>query len=153
MDAELLDLPLVGRVPDAPRSNGIQELALAQDLGIGIGHQVVLGEELLHRGRVASKHGVARLVVETADFFLGRLHVGETADGTVVVPAAADYVSWTERIANFASRPDLAGAKARRLWLAGKLSPWTRQELLTRQWIIEEGVSIVPPASPAAPRS
>ena len=79
--------------------------------------------------------------------------LGETADGTVVVPAAADYVSWTERIANFASRPDLAGAKARRLWLAGKLSPRTRQEFLTRQWIIEEGVSIVPPASPAVPRS
>jgi hypothetical protein len=79
--------------------------------------------------------------------------LGETADGTVVVPAAADYVSWTERIANFAGRTDLASAKARRLWLAGKLSPRTRQELLTRQWIIEEGVSIVPPASPAAPRS
>ena len=79
--------------------------------------------------------------------------LGETADGTVVVPAAADYVSWTERIANFASRPDRAGAKAQRLSLAGKLSPRTRQELLTRQWIIEEGVSVVPLASPAAPRS
>jgi hypothetical protein len=79
--------------------------------------------------------------------------LGETADGTVVVPAAVDYVSWTERVATFASRPDLAGAKARRLWLAGKLSPRTRQELLTRQWIIEEGVSIVPPPTPAAPRS
>ena len=64
------------------------------------------------------------------DFVLGRLHVGETTDGTVVVPTAADYVSWIEEhIANFASRPDLAGAKAQRLWLAGKLSPWTRQEL------------------------
>jgi hypothetical protein len=79
--------------------------------------------------------------------------VGETADGIVVVPAAVDYVSWTERVATFATRPDLAGAKARRLWLAGKLSPRTRQELMARNWIIEEGVSIVPPASPAAPRS
>ena len=79
--------------------------------------------------------------------------LGETADGTVVVPAAVDYVSWTERIASFASRPDLAGAKARRLWLTGRLSPRTRQELLARKWIIEEGVSIVPPPTAAAPRS
>jgi hypothetical protein len=77
--------------------------------------------------------------------------LGETADGTLVVPAAVDYVSWTERVATFAGRPDIAGPKARRLWLAGKLSPRTRQELTARKWAIEEGVSIVPPAS--APRS
>jgi hypothetical protein len=84
---------------------------------------------------------------------VGGTVLGETADGTVVVPAAVDYVSWTERVANFASRPDIAGAKARRLWLAGKVSPRTRRELVARTWTIEEGVSIVPPASPAAPRS
>jgi hypothetical protein len=78
--------------------------------------------------------------------------LGETADGAVVVPAAVDYVSWTERVASFADRPDLAGAKARRLWLAGTLSPRTRQELLARKWTVEEGVSIVPPASAATPR-
>ena len=76
--------------------------------------------------------------------------LGETADGAVVVPAAVDYVSWTERVAGFADRPDIAGAKARRLWLAGKVSPRTRQELTARQWTIEEGASIVPPASPGA---
>ena len=79
--------------------------------------------------------------------------LGEIADGTVVVPAAVDYVSWTERVANFANRPDLVGAKARHLRLAGKLSPRTRQELLARKWIVEEGVSIIPPPTPAAPRS
>jgi hypothetical protein len=79
--------------------------------------------------------------------------LGETAEGAVVVPAAVDHVSWTERVATFADRPDLARAKARRLWLAGKLSPRTRQELAARTWTIEEGVSIVPPSSPEAPRS
>ena len=76
--------------------------------------------------------------------------LGETADGTVVVPAAVDYISWTERAANFANRPDLAGAKPPRLWIAGKLSPRTRQELLAKNWAIEEGVSIVPPPAPGA---
>src|SRR5262245_20862399 len=79
--------------------------------------------------------------------------LGETADGAVVVPAAVDYVSWTERVARFAARPDLAAAKTRRLWLAGKLSPRTRQELTARRWTIEEGVSIVPPPAPGVPRS
>jgi hypothetical protein len=79
--------------------------------------------------------------------------LGETGEGALVVPAAADYVSWTERVASFAGRPDIAGAKARRLWLAGKLSPRARQELTARKWTIEEGVSIVPPSSAGAPRS
>jgi hypothetical protein len=79
--------------------------------------------------------------------------VGETAEGAVVVPAAVDHVSWTQRVATFADRPDLAHAKARRLWLAGKLSTRTREELTARKWTIEEGVSIVPPASPGTPRS
>ena len=78
--------------------------------------------------------------------------LGETADGAVVVPAAVDYVSWTERVASFAGRPDLASAKARRLWLAGTLSPRARQELTAREWAIDEGVSIVPPASPGGTR-
>jgi hypothetical protein len=77
--------------------------------------------------------------------------LGETADGTVVVPAAVDYVSWTERVASFVGRPDLASAKARRLCLAGTLSPRTRQELTARDWIVEERLSIVPPASHGPP--
>jgi hypothetical protein len=79
--------------------------------------------------------------------------LAETAQGALVVPAAVDYVSWTERVAGFVERPDIAGAKARRLWLAGKLSPRARQELTARRWTIEEGVSIVPPPSAASPRS
>jgi hypothetical protein len=58
---------------------------------------------------------------------VARTVLGETADGAVVVPAAVDYVSWTERVAIFAGRAALARAKARRLWLAGKVSPRTRQ--------------------------
>ena len=83
---------------------------------------------------------------------VARTLLGETVDGAVVVPAAVDYVSWTERVASFAGRPDLASARARRLWLAGTLSPRARQELTARKWATEEDVSIVPPGAPGATR-
>jgi hypothetical protein len=98
---------------------------------------------------LARHHQTARPVARVR---VDRTVLGETADGAVVVPAAVDYVSWTERVATFAGRPDLR-VKDRRLWLAGTLSPRARQELTARGWTITEGVSIVPPALPGAPRS
>ena len=83
----------------------------------------------------------------------GGSHLARPPDGAVAVPAAVDYVSWTERVANFAGRPELTNANARRLWLAGKLSRRTRQELAARKWTVEEGISVVPPPSPATPKS
>jgi hypothetical protein len=76
VDAKRFDLPFVRRVSDAPRSNGIQELALVQHLPEGIVDQVILGEEVLQRGRVASQNGGAGLIVESADLVLVRPHVG-----------------------------------------------------------------------------
>jgi hypothetical protein len=76
---------------------------------------------------------------------------GETDAGTVVVPAPVDYVSWTERVAGFAARPEVAGAKSRELWLTGRLSPRTRQDLASRGWTVREGVSagLVRPGGPS----
>jgi hypothetical protein len=67
--------------------------------------------------------------------------LGETQAGALVVAAPVDYASWTERVAGFGSRPEVSGAKERHLWLTGRLSPRTRQELTARGWIIREGVS------------
>jgi hypothetical protein len=36
-----------------------------------------------------------------------------------------DYAAWTEHVARFAARPDLA-AKDREIWLTGGLSPRAR---------------------------
>jgi hypothetical protein len=67
--------------------------------------------------------------------------LGDTQAGALVVAAPLDYVSWTERVANFGSRPDVAAARDRQLWLTGRLSPRAQQELTARGWTVREGVS------------
>ena len=56
-----------------------------------------------------------------------------------MVPAVVDYVSWTERVAGFATRPDLAAAD-RQIWIAGRLSARARQELSRLHWVTRENV-------------
>ena len=77
--------------------------------------------------------------------------LGETEAGALVVPAPVDYVSWTERVAGFATRPDVAAANSRELWLTGRLSPRARQELATLGWTVREGVpaGLVRPGGPS----
>jgi len=75
--------------------------------------------------------------------------VGQTKSGGLVVPAPVDYVSWTERVARFATRPDLAG-RDRHIWLTGRVSPRTRDELTKLKWSLRENVqSIMGPGGPA----
>jgi hypothetical protein len=64
--------------------------------------------------------------------------VARTAAGGVVVPAALDYVAWTERIATFARRPDLQGP-TRLALLSGKLSPMAKQQFAAAGWTVREG--------------
>jgi hypothetical protein len=75
----------------------------------------------------------------------------ETDAGAVVVPAPVDYISWTERVAGFAARPDVVAAKNRHLWVTGRLSPRTRQELAAHGWTVREGVTagLVRPGGPS----
>ena len=71
----------------------------------------------------------------------GRVPVGVTGAGFVVVPAAIDYVPWTEQVAGFANRKELAG-KGHLLLLTGTLSPEAKKEFATRGWKVEEGVQL-----------
>jgi hypothetical protein len=52
--------------------------------------------------------------------------IGRTTGGAVVIPAALDYVAWTERTA----------------WLSGQTSPRARKELGRRGWTILESFTI-----------
>ncbi len=64
--------------------------------------------------------------------------VARTATGGVVVPAALDYVAWTQRIGTFARRPDLQST-SRIALLAGKLSPLAKQQFAAAGWTVQEG--------------
>lgn len=63
----------------------------------------------------------------------GRLAAGVTSDGFVEIPAPVDYVVWTEEVAAFATRDDLAAFR-RRLILQGNLSAETASQLAAAGW-------------------
>jgi hypothetical protein len=67
--------------------------------------------------------------------------IERTTGGAVVIPAALDYVAWTERIGRFTQRDDLK-APERTAWLSGQTSPRARKELPGRGWTVLESFTI-----------
>jgi hypothetical protein len=65
--------------------------------------------------------------------------VARDSGKAVVVPAPVDYVAWTERVAEFARRPDLK-AQQRGVWLTGEVSSRARREFTAAGWTVHEGV-------------
>ena len=69
---------------------------------------------------------------------------------------SVDYVVWTETVAGNASKvDDYVRAKhpkaTRELWLTGRVSPRTAQELQARGWVVREKAMTVLPAMPVRP--
>jgi hypothetical protein len=62
--------------------------------------------------------------------------IGRDRDGALILPAPVDYVSWTERIASFATSPDLK-ASQRTVWLSGKMSPRAKKEFEVLGWTVQ----------------
>lgn len=69
----------------------------------------------------------------------GRPVVARLEDGTQVVPAPVDYLSWVEDVAGLAAREDLQ-VKSREVLLTGRASPRAKRELETRGWTVRERV-------------
>lgn len=67
------------------------------------------------------------------------LFVGQSKSGALVVPAAVDYLTWTEAVDTFSAEP-VPGAKTREVWLSGQASPKARAELQGRGWVVKERV-------------
>src|SRR5437870_9009247 len=67
--------------------------------------------------------------------------IGRTTNGTLVIPAAVDYVAWTERVGRMAPRDDFK-APDRTTWLSGQMSTRARKEFTARGWEVEESFSI-----------
>jgi len=67
------------------------------------------------------------------------LFVAQSRSGALVVPAAVDYLTWTEAVDTFSAEP-VPGAKTREVWLSGQASPKARAELQGRGWVVKERV-------------
>ena len=65
--------------------------------------------------------------------------VAHDQNGTVIVPAPVDYVSWTPRIAAFVTTPALLELHHRVLWIPAKMTPLARQQLQANGWSVHEG--------------
>ncbi len=65
--------------------------------------------------------------------------VARDQNGTMILPAPVDYLSWTQRIAGFATGPKLMAQQNRVLWIAGKMTPLARQQLAADGWSVREG--------------
>jgi hypothetical protein len=65
--------------------------------------------------------------------------VARQTSGQIVAPLPADYVAWTERMADFAKREDLA-APERGVWISGRTTSRARQRFEALGWAVHEGV-------------
>jgi hypothetical protein len=65
--------------------------------------------------------------------------IGWGPGGAPLVPAAVDYVAWTERVAGFAGRPELQG-KSGSIWLTGHMSPEAQRQFSALGWTIHQNV-------------
>ena len=65
--------------------------------------------------------------------------VAQDQNGTTIMPAPVDYLSWTPRIAGFATAPQLLSTQNRVLWITGKMTPLARQQLTANGWSLREG--------------
>jgi hypothetical protein len=66
------------------------------------------------------------------------LLVARDQNGTVIVPAPVDYVSWTPRIAGFVTTPALFALHHRVLWIPANMTPLARQQLQANGWSVHE---------------
>lgn len=86
--------------------------------------------------------GVRMLVKKHAEVPLAEISAIGTVfakrnDGSLVVPGAVDYVSWTDRLARFAKRPDLEGRR-RTVLLTGRMSPLAKKNFEALGWRVAE---------------
>src|SRR5208337_4697564 len=65
--------------------------------------------------------------------------VARDQNGTTILPAPVDYLSWTQRVAGFATDPELMTLHHRVLWITGKMTPLARQQLTANGWSVREG--------------
>ncbi len=106
--------------------------------------------------------GQARFLVQTLDMLrtyhltkepLNRLQIqgtiiGVGGKGNSVVMAPVDYLSWTETLDTFSANLTEASAGPVALYVSGEISGSAKDNLIARDWIVEETGLITPDAFP-----
>jgi len=67
----------------------------------------------------------------------GRLAVGLTSAGSVILAVPVDCLAWTDKLVEFGRRSDLRASR-REILITGATTPRTRQELQARGWKVRE---------------
>lgn len=103
----------------------------------------------LFRQRQAQMYaGYNKAVTPLASFIsLGQFAVSRSVNGALVVNFPADYVVWTEPMAQMITAGnqlvnELPGVKEKQIWLAGTLSPRARTEIQARGWQIHDRAEV-----------
>ena len=65
--------------------------------------------------------------------------IASDQSGKAIVPAPIDYLSWTQRIAGFATDPGLLALNHRVLWIPAQMTPLSQQQLAANGWEVHEG--------------
>jgi hypothetical protein len=65
--------------------------------------------------------------------------IGRDQNGATVLPAPVDYLSWTQRIAGFATDPNMMARQNRVLLITGGMTPLARQQLGANGWNVQQG--------------
>lgn len=64
--------------------------------------------------------------------------VAHDQNGTTIVAAPVDYISWTQRIAGFATNSNLMAMKNRVLLTTNEMTPMARQQLTANGWQLQQ---------------
>jgi hypothetical protein len=65
--------------------------------------------------------------------------IARDQNGTTILPAAVDYVSWTPRTAGFVTDPQMMAMHHRVIWITGQMTPLARQQLSANGWNVRQG--------------
>lgn len=67
--------------------------------------------------------------------------VARDQNNTIIMPAPVDYISWTPRIAGFATNSELLQLKNRVLWTDAQMTPLARRQLEVNGWSVHESAT------------
>ncbi len=66
------------------------------------------------------------------------LIIARDQNGATILPAPVDYLSWTQRIAGFATDPEFMGMRHRVLLTTGQMTQLAHQQLTANGWSVQQ---------------